>query len=145
MSPNPLLRRTRPLLIAAVFAAACVVAFGGAASAHHSFAAFLMTEQREVTGAVAEFEWTNPHSWLWITVADEEGGEDLYGFEGMSPNFLGRRGWSRNMVAPGDVVTVRYWPLKNGENGGMLMNFTMPDGTVMVNFGSGRGEGEGEE
>ena len=74
----------------------------GLAVAHHSFAAFDITTQKDVTGTVKKFDWTNPHTWVWIDVANDHGGVDTWGFEGMSPNFLARRGWNRTTLKPGD-------------------------------------------
>ena len=55
----------------------------------------------------------------------------------MSPNYLGRRGWTKNTFEPGDKVKVVVWPLKSGEPGGTLQRATLPDGTEVVNFGRG--------
>jgi hypothetical protein len=38
----------------------------------------------------------------------------------MSPNFLGRRGWSKTSVKPGDKITVSVRPLKEGKPAGCL-------------------------
>src|SRR5215467_13844012 len=94
-------------LLAAVVIAAAVIPV----AAHHSFAAFDVTTQKTVTGSVKQVDWTNPHIWLWIDVPNEKGGMDTYGFEGMSPNFLARRGWSRTMLKAGDKITINYRPM----------------------------------
>ena len=39
-------------------------------------------------------------------VPNAQGGLDAWGFEGMSPNYLGRRGWTKKTLKPGDEVTV---------------------------------------
>ena len=59
--------------------------------AHHSFAAFDTQTQKTVTGTVKQVEWTNPHIWIWLDVPNAQGGVDVFGFEGMSPNYLARR------------------------------------------------------
>ena len=40
--------------------------------AHHSGVMFDHSSQKQVTGTVSNFEWTNPHVWLWITVVDDK-------------------------------------------------------------------------
>jgi hypothetical protein len=100
-------------------------------SAHHSFAAFNMTEEKTITGKVKTVEWTNPHIWIWVDVANAGGGTDTYGFEGMSPNFLERRGWKRTTLKTGDTVTITFRPLVDGKNGGMFTTGKMEDGTVL--------------
>ena len=39
------------------------------ATAHHSFAMFDMTKSVRLEGTVKRFEWTNPHSWIFLEVA----------------------------------------------------------------------------
>lgn len=132
----------RPVNHIAVVAAALIAgALGavGTASAHHSFAVFDRTVEQTIEGEIVEFEWTNPHTWTWINVTDEDGTVTKWGVEGMSPNFLGRRGWSRHTLAPGDHVQITIYPLKSGEPGGTFLRATLEDGTVMVMFGGGGG------
>jgi hypothetical protein len=110
---------------------------GGIASAHHSFSVFDMTTNKEIEGEVVEFQWTNPHTWTWVDVTNADGTTTRWGLEGMSPNFLGRRGWSKNTFKPGDKIKATLWPLKSGEPGGTLQRATLPDGSEVVNFGRG--------
>ena len=64
----------------------------GSAAAHHSFSVFNMQDEIEITGTVSDVQWTNPHIWVWIDVTGENGEVTKWGLEGMSPNFLARRG-----------------------------------------------------
>jgi hypothetical protein len=105
----------------ALLAAAAISMLAIPAAAHHSFAAFDITTQKSVTGTVNKVDWTNPHIWLWIDVPNDKGGTDTYGFEGMSPNFLARRGWTRTTLKAGDKIVVAYRPMKDGSKGGMFM------------------------
>src|SRR5919108_4822333 len=113
------------LLVTVVFAVAVPV------FAHHSFAAFDITTQKTVTGAVNKVEWTNPHIWLWIDVPNGQGGVDTYGFEGMSPNFLARRGWTRTTLKTGDKITINYRPMRDGSKGGMFMTGQTATGKML--------------
>jgi hypothetical protein len=112
---------------------------GGAAWAHHSFSVFDMATEQTLEGEVVEFQWTNPHTWTWLNVANADGSVTKWGLEGMSPNFLGRRGWSKSTLKPGDRVKIVIAPLKSGEPGGTFLRATLADGTQMVMFGSGPG------
>ena len=116
---------------------AVAFAIATTASAHHSFAVFDMSQQKTIEGTVSDFQWTNPHTWTWVDVKGDDGSVTKYGFEGMSPNFLGRRGWSKNTLKPGDHVKIVYAPLKSGEPGGTFLRATLKDGTEMVMFGGG--------
>ncbi len=42
----------------------------GAASAHHSAAMFDPSKEVTLTGTVKEFQWTSPHCWIQVLVAD---------------------------------------------------------------------------
>jgi len=125
----------RRIVVAALGGVA--LALTGAASAHHSFAVFDMSQQKTIEGTVSDFQWTNPHTWTWVDVKGADGSVTKYGFEGMSPNFLGRRGWSKNTLKPGDHVKITYAPLKSGDPGGTFLRATLQDGTEMVMFGGG--------
>jgi len=123
-------------LVASALLALLVAVATASVSAHHSFAAFNMTEEKTITGTVKTVEWTNPHIWIWVDVKNANGGTDTYGFEGMSPNFLERRGWKRTTLKPGDEVTVTFRPLVDGKPGGMFTTGKMADGTVLTMGGS---------
>ena len=125
----------RTCFIAAGTLAALLVGPARTAGAHHSFSVFDTTVEKVIEGEIVEFQWTNPHTWTWIDVTNEDGTVTRWGLEGMSPNFLGRRGWSRHTFEPGDKVEATIYPLKSGEPGGTLLRATLEDGTVMVNFG----------
>jgi hypothetical protein len=124
-------------------AAAIVTLTGGTSvvvSAHHSFAVFDMTAQKSIEGTVKKVDWTNPHVWIWVDVATDGGGTETYGFEGMSPNFLARRGWSRTTLQTGMKVTVQYRPLKDGKPGGMLLSTRLPSGLLLTGGGAQQGQ-----
>jgi Family of unknown function (DUF6152) len=117
------------LLVAALMVTA------GAASAHHGFADYDMTSHETVTGKVRAFQWTNPHTWLWLDVPNGKGSAIIYAFEGMSPNYLGRRGWTRHSLQPGDPLTVTFFPFKDpSKKGGTLASAKKPNGEVLNNF-----------
>jgi hypothetical protein len=101
------------------------------ALAHHSFAPFNTETEKTITGMVNRFEWTNPHTWLWIDVT--EGGKTVtWGVEGMSPNYLSRRGWTRTTFEPGDKVTVVVRPMRDGSPGGMFVRARLADGKELT-------------
>ena len=115
---------------------AAVLLSGTAALAHHSFTMFDNTRTVTIAGTIKEFQWTNPHTFTWIEVPNEQGGVDTYAIEGMSPNYLGRRGWTKSTLKPGDKITLTIWPLKDGQKGGTFLRCTLPDGKEMVMFGN---------
>jgi len=102
--------------------------------AHHSFTMFDNSKQIVITGVIKEFQWTNPHTWTWIEVTNDQGVTETWGIEGMSPNFLGRRGWTKESLKPGDKVSITIFPLKSGEKGGTFLRCKFADGHEMVMF-----------
>ena len=123
----------RPMktLIRGTLLAAAVALTGGPALAHHSYAMFDLSQKKTIAGTVKDFQWTNPHTWLWVEVPIASGDPETWGVEGMSPNFLARRGWSKTTLKPGDKISVVLHPVKSGEHGGSFMSVTLPDGKVM--------------
>src|SRR5579862_1069653 len=105
------------------------------ARAHHSYAMFDLSKTVTLQGTIRDFQWTNPHSWIWIDVADDKGMVEQWGIEGMSPNYLARRGWSKRTLKPGDKVSVSIHPLKGADHGGSFLSVTLADGTVMRQSG----------
>jgi hypothetical protein len=95
--------------------------------AHHSFSAFNTEIDKTITGTVNRFEWTNPHTWILVDVT-ENGKTVTWGVEGMSPNYLARRGWSKNTFKPGDKVTLTIRPMRDGSPGGMFVRGILADG-----------------
>jgi len=125
----------RKALPSAILATILIATFAGPAAAHHSFSAFNTTEQKTVVGTVKKVEWTNPHIWIYIEVVNDKGHADVYSFEGMSPNYLERRDWTRSTLKVGDKITVTFNPLRNGDNGGMFINGKMASGKVLTMSG----------
>ena len=112
--------------------AAFIFAGAHSAGAHHSFAAFDTKSQKTVTGTVKQVDWTNPHIWIWLDVPNAQGTVDVFGFEGMSPNYLARRKWTKDTLKVGDKITIDYRPLRDGKNGGMFMTGKLASGQVLT-------------
>jgi hypothetical protein len=97
-------------------------------SAHHSFAMFDAEKTITLSGTVKEFEWANPHMWLYVMVQDESGKMLEYPLEMQGPGQSVRLGWKPDSVKPGDKVTVEMHPLRTGARGGQLLNVVLPSG-----------------
>ena len=115
-----------------VFAIA-VLGQASAAWAHHSFAAFDLTRFATVQGKVRSLEWTSPHVWVWVDIADAQGQTVAWGFEAQAPTELARFfNWTKHSLTPGEVVTVDFAPLRSGGPGGALRTLKFPDGRVLL-------------
>jgi hypothetical protein len=132
----------KKLIIAgAVGAALCAAAAGGAAWAHHAFAAeFDGKSPVLLRGKVTRVEWINPHA--WVHIKDNTTGQDWM-VEGGTPNTLLRSGIDRNSLKPGTEIIVRGYQSKDKlcrpackANG---RDVTFPDGKKLFMGSSGTG------
>jgi len=105
----------------------------GMASAHHSTAMFDMQHTVKVTGTVTQFDWTNPHTFIWMDVLNN-GATEHWSIEGMSPNYLSRNGWTRHTLKAGDKIDMQVHLLKDGRKGGFCATVTLPDGKTLNNL-----------
>ena len=99
--------------------------------AHHSAAMFDATKIDTLSGTVLQYQFENPHAWIYMMVADPSGAQKKYSIEMTSPNLLQRAGWRPGTLKPGDKVTVKIHPLHDGAAGGSFVEITLPDGKVM--------------
>ena len=110
-----------------LLAAACATG----AQAHHSFAMFDQDKVVTVSGEVREFQWTNPHCWIQLVVADPDGKTNEWSIELGAPSGLLRQGWTSKSLQPGDRISVRVHPLRDGTLGASFMSATRDDGTPL--------------
>jgi len=110
----------------------CVAASALAAhstAAHHSFAAeFDANAPIELTGTVTKVEWANPHTYFYMDVTSPSGEIENWALEMGSPNGLMRRGWTRDSMKIGDVVTVTGSRAKDGSPKGNARSVTLAGG-----------------
>lgn len=114
---------------------------GTSAFAHHSGAMFDDKRKVELVGTIKLFEWTNPHSRVWIyankitditdpkkKVVRNAPAPELWTIEGGSPGNLTRGGWTKRTLNPGDKATVIVKPLRSGSHGGLGAAYTEING-----------------
>jgi hypothetical protein len=118
--------KARSLLAAGV----ALAAMASPAFAHHSGAMFDRTKQVELVGVVKAFQWTNPHSWLQVEAPDGANTAE-WSIECGSPNTLARGGWRPTSFKPGDRVTVRINPMRDGAKGGVFVGASLADGKTL--------------
>jgi hypothetical protein len=109
----------------ALLAAATAVPVG----AHHSFAAeYDSTKSIKVTGEVVRLEWTNPHARVVVDGPDENGVKKEWDFELGPPTTRMRRGWNRNSLKPGTVITVEGFRSKDEPSTANARTVKLSDG-----------------
>lgn len=124
-----MLRRKINLLTLAALAGAV----SSPAFAHHSQAMFEMTKCVTMDGTVRAFEYSFPHSWLWIEVPKDDA-TATWAFEFAAPTQMIEidKRWNRNIVRKGDKITVQFSPNKNGGSSGALHSLLLSDGTKLL-------------
>jgi hypothetical protein len=104
------------LVLAAALTAGALLA-AGRGEAHHSFASeFDANRPVEVVGVVREMRFSNPHSWIYITVKTESGETQEWAFEGAAPNALLRRGFNRESLPAGTEIRIRGFQARDRTN-----------------------------
>ncbi len=118
-----------------VLAAAVLGAFLASAApvlAHHSLTAEFDTDRTvSLTGTITAMKWTNPHAWLYIDVKDEKGQVRNWAIEFATPNQLYRRGWAREDLPAGAVVTVNGYPSRDKGLRVSSLEVKLPDGRTL--------------
>ena len=106
-----------------------VVAICAPAYAHHSFAAeYDGNKAVKLTGAITKVDWSNPHVYFYIDVEDEKGNVTSWSMEMGAPGALRGRGWDKNTLKIGEVVTVEGSRAKDGGFHGNARNVTTSTG-----------------
>ena len=112
----------------------------GAVFAHHSFTAeYDAAKPITLKGTITEMKWVNPHGWLHIDVADDQGKITNYAIEFAGGAALYRRGWRPKDLPVGQSVTVEGWLAKDGSAKANASRVTLADGRRLFAGSSGTG------
>lgn len=100
--------------------------------AHHGLAEFDTTHTVRIKGTVTEFQWINPHAFIFADVQDEHGKVTNWKLELGSLGMLSKYGgWSRNTVRRGDVITVQGFKAKDGSPYFSVGRIWLPNGLTL--------------
>ena len=98
------------------------------AAAHHSTAPYDLIHGTIITGEVKRFEWENPHAHIYVDITGEDAEVEHWSVEMESPSILGRLGWKRDLLKPGDQISVTGGRAKNGSFQIRAVYVVLPDG-----------------
>jgi hypothetical protein len=102
------------------------------ALAHHSNAHFDQEAPIQLEGTVIEYHLINPHSYIYLDVTEDGGEVSEWALEtGGGVGRLIRSNWSADSIQPGDIIVATVAPLRDGTPGALLIDVTLPDGTVL--------------
>jgi hypothetical protein len=121
----------RYLIATGVLSLGLLAAAIAPASAHHGNAAYAdeITEFKQAT--VTKFAWANPHVLIDFDATDAKGNPVHMVVESAAPQALRLIGWEKASLMPGDVITVRMYVVKNGNNAGRLQKIVLADGSEL--------------
>ena len=123
------LQRHAATTAAAVAAIGAMMLLAPAAVAHHAAAPhFDSTKTVTLDATITKFELVNPHSYVYFTVPSPDGTPTLWRCELAARTALSRRGWTREVFAPGTNLTIIGAPARREANVCQLNGFVTADG-----------------
>ncbi len=121
----------RNVLFGVVVAGAGLIA-PASAVAHHGAATFDTGKEITLKGVVTEWIWANPHCFLKFDAKDDTGAVRNWAVETQNPVTMQSRGFARRSFTPGEAVTVRLEPVKNGAPVGRMLSVLLPNNQTLV-------------
>ena len=99
------------------------------ADAHHAAsAAYDLDTIGTRQGVVEEVFWANPHVHIYIRIASQENGGELWDVETGHLGIVSRRGWDRNTIKVGDEIRVTGSLGRDGSHRILLDEVVRADG-----------------
>jgi len=114
--------------ITRILVGSLLVFAGNQAFTHHSAVVFDESRTIQKTGVVTRFIMRNPHMIITMDVTDESDQVATWNIEGQSIAGMTSMGFNRESVSVGDTVTIKMYPLKTGEPGGLIEGMIGADG-----------------
>jgi hypothetical protein len=101
---------------------------GTAAYAHHSYAAtYDVSNEIKLEGKLVQFVYRNPHSFVHVQAADDQGAQQRWAVEWAGTGQLAEAGVQRDTLKVGDVVTIVGRPSRvRGEYRALMVRLTRP-------------------
>lgn len=97
--------------------------------AHHGLAEFDTTHTVKMQGRVTDFQFINPHSFIFADIKDEHGKIVNWKLELGSLGMLTRYGgWTKDTVKRGDQITVQGFLAKDGSPYFSVGRIWLPNG-----------------
>jgi hypothetical protein len=102
--------------VIAPLAACAAIGIAVGAQAHHSVAGQFDAEQRTtITGTITKVDWINPHVYVYLDVADEQGAVTTWRLESLPTAMLRKAGLTSELIkGGGQKVTAEAILARNG-------------------------------
>jgi hypothetical protein len=102
------------------------------AAAHHGSADYHVDREVTVEGVVAQWRWSAPHTWLFVTVKRADGKTEEWNGEGPPLQWAEARGWSSSTLKPGEAVKVVMYPSRREAHSGLVKRVERARGDLVV-------------
>ncbi len=123
----------RRYLIAVFIPGLALLFTGRLALAHHAEAAeFDFKKPVKITGVLSKVQWMNPHIWFYLDVKDQNGKVTTWGFSGLPPSVLVRKGITKDTLKLGDQLVAEGHQAKDGSTNASAGDVTFPDGRKVL-------------
>ena len=97
--------------------------------AHHGLAEFDTTRTIKLYGTVTDFQWINPHAFIFADITDASGKVSNWKLELGSLGMLTRYGkWNPHTVKRGDKISVQGFWAKDGSHYLSVGRIWLPNG-----------------
>ena len=92
------------------FALAALLSIPFTAAAHHGQSLFDRQAPTTLEGIVTQYDWANPHVYIYVEVETDAGDPVVWEVEGQPPAILKRQGWSPDTLAVGERIVITAFP-----------------------------------
>src|SRR5262245_44571179 len=118
--------RPAPALLLLVFVMVAAV------ETHHGSAYYDVGREVVVEGAVRQWRWSSPHTWVFLTVTRSNGSTEEWSGEGPPLQWAESRGWSKATLKQGETVRLVMYPSRREAHGGLVKRIERIAGDLIV-------------
>ena len=90
------------------------------AMAHHGSSEYDVSREVTIAGTVKEWKWTQPHTWVVLSVPRPGGVVEEWSGEGPPLQWAASRGWSTATLKAGESVRLVMYPARAQARGGLV-------------------------
>jgi hypothetical protein len=100
--------------------------------AHHGSADYYVDRDVTVTGTIKEWKFSNPHTWVYLTVTRPGGGVEEWNGEGPPLQWASARGWSSGTLKAGETVRLVMYPSRRDPRSGLIKRIERDSGETLL-------------
>jgi len=104
-------------------------------SAHHGIGNFDHNQDVAIEGVISDIAFINPHSWIYLDVAEADGSVTAWRCELRAATMLRRSGWSADMFPAGMRVRISGSPERSEPQTCYLNTMVLEDGRSLDRYG----------